>query len=62
MFAAPKGQSKPESPFRVRSGLDVTGPIEALVLTLAGRWVALDQLQGDGTASLNMRADAVRRR
>ena len=41
-------------------GLDVTGPIEALVLTLAGRFVALDQLQGDGTATLNVRADAVR--
>jgi uncharacterized protein (TIGR03083 family) len=41
-------------------GLDVTGPIEALVLTLAGRFEALDELQGDGTATLCMRADALR--
>ena len=40
-------------------GLDVTGPIEALVLTLAGRFVAFDQLQGDGTTTLNMRAAAL---
>jgi hypothetical protein len=42
-------------------GLDVTGPIEALVLTLAGRFAALDQLHGDGTATLNVRAAAFRR-
>ena len=36
-------------------GLDVSGSIEALVLTLAGRYTALDQLQGDGTATLHMR-------
>jgi len=41
-------------------GLDVAGSIEALVLTLAGRFAALDQLQGDGTALLRMRADAQR--
>jgi uncharacterized protein (TIGR03083 family) len=41
-------------------GLGVTGPIEALVLTLAGRFAALDQLQGDGTAILLMRAAALR--
>jgi uncharacterized protein (TIGR03083 family) len=40
-------------------GLDVTGPIEALVLTLAGRFAAVDQLQGDGTATLRMRAEAL---
>ena len=40
-------------------GLDVTGPIEALVLTLAGRFATVDQLQGDGTAILRMRADAL---
>ena len=40
-------------------GLDVTGPIEALVLTLAGRFAAVDQLQGDGMATLRMRADAL---
>jgi hypothetical protein len=41
-------------------GLDVAGSIEALVLTLAGRFAALDQLQGDGTALLRKRADAQR--
>jgi len=40
-------------------GLDVTGPIQALVLTLAGRFAALDRLQGDGMAILRMRADAL---
>ena len=40
-------------------GLEVTGPIEALVLTLAGRFAALDQLQGDGMPTLRTRADAV---
>jgi hypothetical protein len=42
-------------------GLNVTGPIEALVLTLAGRCTALDQLQGDGTATVHMRAAALSR-
>jgi len=42
-------------------GLDVAGPIEALVLSLAGRLAALDQLQGDATTTLHMRAAAVRR-
>jgi uncharacterized protein (TIGR03083 family) len=37
-------------------GLDVTGPIEALILTMAGRYAALDQLHGDGTATLHKRA------
>jgi uncharacterized protein (TIGR03083 family) len=40
-------------------GLDVIGPIDALVLTLAGRFAALDQLRGDGTATLHMRAAAL---
>ena len=40
-------------------GLEVTGPVEALVLTLAGRFATLDQLQGDGMAPLRMRADAL---
>ena len=43
-------------------GLGVTGTIEALVLTLAGRFAALDQLQGDGTAILLMRAADLRGR
>jgi uncharacterized protein (TIGR03083 family) len=42
-------------------GVNLTGPIEALVLTLAGRFAMLDQLQGDGTAILRMRAAALRR-
>jgi uncharacterized protein (TIGR03083 family) len=41
-------------------GVDVTGPIEALVLTLAGRFTVLDQLQGDGTTALRMRVDALK--
>ncbi len=40
-------------------GLDVTGPIEALVLTLAGRFVAVDHLQGEGSATLRIRANAL---
>jgi uncharacterized protein (TIGR03083 family) len=39
-------------------GPDVTGPIEALILTLAGRFIALDQLQGKGIATLRIRANA----
>jgi uncharacterized protein (TIGR03083 family) len=42
------------------NGVHVTGPIEALILTLAGRFAALDQLQGDGATTLRMRADAIR--
>jgi hypothetical protein len=42
------------------AGLDVIGPIEALVLTLAGRFAAVDQLQGEGSAALRNRADALR--
>ena len=42
-------------------GLDVTGPIEALILTMAGRYASLDQLQGDGTAFLRKRAAALLR-
>jgi uncharacterized protein (TIGR03083 family) len=41
-------------------GVDVTGPIEALVLTLAGRFTVLDRLQGDGTTALRMRVDALK--
>jgi uncharacterized protein (TIGR03083 family) len=42
-------------------GLEVAGPIEALLLTLAGRYAALDQLQGDGAAALRKRATALLR-
>jgi uncharacterized protein (TIGR03083 family) len=41
-------------------GLDVTGPIEALALTLAGRFAALNQLHGDGAATLRTRANAIK--
>jgi uncharacterized protein (TIGR03083 family) len=37
-------------------GPEVAGPIEALVLTLSGRYVALDELQGDGVATMRHRA------
>jgi uncharacterized protein (TIGR03083 family) len=39
-------------------GIDIAGPIEALVLTLAGRFSALDQLHGDGLATLRLRAES----
>jgi len=41
------------------AGLDVTGPIEAWVLTLTGRFDAVDLLQGNGAATLRMRVDAL---
>jgi uncharacterized protein (TIGR03083 family) len=34
------------------SGPEVTGPAEALVIIMAGRLVALDDLSGEGKASL----------
>ena len=37
-------------------GMEVAGPIEALVLTLAGRLDELDQIKGNGMAILRMRA------
>ncbi len=37
-------------------GPEVAGHIEALVLTLSGRFVALDELQGDGVPTLRKRA------
>jgi hypothetical protein len=40
-------------------GIDIAGPIEPLVLTLAGRLTALDQLHGDGIATLRLRAAAI---
>ena len=36
-------------------GPEVAGPIQALVLTLSGRMVALDELDGDGLATLRRR-------
>lgn len=37
-------------------GPEVAGPIEALVLTLSGRFVALDELHGDGVPTVRHRA------
>ena len=42
-------------------GPDVAGPIEALVLTLAGRFAALDELHGDGMATLRQRVEGSER-
>ncbi|HKI19588.1 MAG TPA: maleylpyruvate isomerase family mycothiol-dependent enzyme [Isosphaeraceae bacterium] len=52
--------SATDADWSVGDGLEVAGPIEALVLTLAGRFAALDQLQGDGAAILRMRVDGLR--
>jgi uncharacterized protein (TIGR03083 family) len=43
-------------------GADVVGSIQALVLTLAGRFTIIDQLQGEGAATLRMRVDTLRER
>jgi uncharacterized protein (TIGR03083 family) len=37
------------------NGPEVTGPAEALVMAMAGRLVALDDLSGEGTAALAAR-------
>ncbi len=37
-------------------GIGVAGPIEALILTMAGRFTALDQLHGEGVTPLRVRA------
>jgi uncharacterized protein (TIGR03083 family) len=38
------------------NGANIAGPIEALVLALGGRLAALDELHGDGMATLRLRA------
>jgi uncharacterized protein (TIGR03083 family) len=43
-------------PWTAGSGLEVRGPIAALLLTLAGRAATLDQLDGDGVDDLRSRA------
>ena len=40
-------------------GAEVVGPIEALVLTLSGRMVAIDELQGDGLPELRHRVSRI---
>jgi uncharacterized protein (TIGR03083 family) len=40
------------------SGPEVTGPAEALVMMMAGRLVALDDLSGEGKVALATRASA----
>lgn len=42
-------------PWTAGSGPEVRGPIAALLLTLAGRTAALDQLDGDGVVDLRSR-------
>jgi uncharacterized protein (TIGR03083 family) len=42
------------------SGLEVTGPAEALVMMMAGRLIALDDLSGEGKAPLVTKALASR--
>ena len=42
-------------PWVAGSGLEVRGPIAALLITLAGRGAALDQLDGDGVDDLRSR-------
>jgi uncharacterized protein (TIGR03083 family) len=42
-------------PWAAGSGLDVRGPIAALLMTLAGRGAALEQLDGDGVGDLRSR-------
>ncbi len=42
-------------------GPEITGPIEALIMTMAGRYATLDQLQGDGATVLRKRAAALLR-
>ena len=44
-----------DAPWTAGSGLEVRGPIAELLLTLAGRAAALDQLDGDGVDDLRSR-------
>jgi uncharacterized protein (TIGR03083 family) len=47
-----------DAPWTAGEGLDVIGTVEALILTLAGRFVAIDELQGVGVVALSERANA----
>lgn len=47
-----------DAPWTAGYGPDVIGTIEALILTLAGRFVAIDQLEGQGIVVLRERASA----
>ena len=40
-------------------GAEVTGPIEGLVLALSGRLAGLDELRGEGMATLRQRASTL---
>jgi len=47
-----------DSDWSAGEGPEVLGPIEALALTLSGRFIALDELHGDGAMLLRDRAGA----
>jgi len=49
-----------DSDWSAGDGPEVQGPIEALALTLSGRFIALDQLHGQGAKILRDRAGANR--
>jgi hypothetical protein len=49
-----------DSDWSAGAGPEVHGPIEALTLTLSGRFVALDELDGEGAMILRDRAGASR--
>jgi uncharacterized protein (TIGR03083 family) len=66
-FPGPKlfqglGAAATDADWSAGQGADVVGSIQALVLTLAGRFTDIDQLQGEGTVTLRMRVDALRER
>jgi uncharacterized protein (TIGR03083 family) len=44
-----------DAPWTAGGGLDICGPVAALLVTLAGRAAALDQLDGDGIDDLRSR-------
>jgi len=45
-----------DADWKAGDGPEVVGPIEALVLTLSGRFVALEELRGDGVTTMRRRA------
>ncbi len=46
---------KSDESWGVSSGLEIRGPAEALILAIAGRAVAIDDLSGDGVQILSER-------
>jgi len=49
-----------DADWSVGDGPEVAGPIEAVVLSLSGRFVALDELLGDGVPTMRHRAAVLR--